>query len=54
MFNLVANYAYSRWDLIYTDVHAAIISKEKQYFQLVAETDAKAISMFQSNKPEGV
>jgi dipeptidase len=46
VFNLVANFAYSRWDLIYADVHAEIIRKEGEYFNLVADTDAKALSMF--------
>ncbi len=55
VFNLVANFAYSRWDLIYADVYSAIIAKENLYFSLVAEADAKAISMFNENQmQEGV
>lgn len=50
VFNLVANFAYSRWDLIYADVYQAILAKEKNYVQLVAEADAKAIGMFESNQ----
>ena len=49
VFNLVANFAYSRWDLIYADVYEAIAAKEAMYFDLVAETDEKAIKMFESN-----
>mmetsp|Transcript_23612 Transcript_23612/g.40125 ORF Transcript_23612/g.40125 Transcript_23612/m.40125 type:complete len:203 (-) Transcript_23612:1833-2441(-) len=48
VFNLVANFVYSRWDLIYADVHEAILRKEAGYFDLVAQTDAKALAMFES------
>ena len=52
VFNLVANFAYSRWDLIYTDLHATILAKEAEYFQLVVETDAKAMSMFEDENED--
>jgi len=39
VFNLVANYAYSRWEVIYPDVHAKILEKEQGYFNLISLTD---------------
>ena len=41
VFNLVANWAYSRWDTIYPDVYARILSKEAAYFDQVAAADTK-------------
>ncbi|CAE7830076.1 unnamed protein product, partial [Symbiodinium microadriaticum] len=49
VFNLVANWAYSRWDAIYPDVHQAILDKEQAYFALVKEADATALEIFHSN-----
>jgi dipeptidase len=46
VFNLVANFAYSRWDAIYADVHSEIVAREARYFSMVAEADAKALNMF--------
>ncbi len=40
-FNLVANWAYSRWSAIYPDVIARILSKEAAYFKQVGENDPK-------------
>ena len=55
VFNLVANYAYSRWDLIYADVHQEIVDREARYFNMVSDADAKAIEIFQSgSESEGV
>lgn len=48
VFNLVANWAYSRWDAIYPDVLNMILSKEATYRNMVADMDAKAIPMFQA------
>ena len=43
MFNLVSNWAYTRWDAIYPDVLSEILTHEKEYFALVEETDRKAL-----------
>jgi hypothetical protein len=45
VFNLVANWAYSRWDLIYPDVLAAINAKEKQYQAEIKEVDQKVTEL---------
>ena len=42
-FNLVANWAYSRWDLIYPDVAAAVNELEARYIREIADLDAKAL-----------
>lgn len=47
VFNLVANWAYSRWDAIYPDVLAEILQKESNYRKMVAQTDAAALSLLQ-------
>ena len=47
VFNLVANWAYSRWDLIYPEVYNAIVAKETQYHDEIKQIEAKAVSMFQ-------
>ena len=47
VFNLVANWAYSRWDAIYPDVLAEILQKESNYRKMVAQTDATALSLLQ-------
>jgi len=46
VFNLVSNWAYSRWDLIYPDVYSAIVAKEQQYYNEIQQIDAKALSMY--------
>ena len=50
VFNLVANFAYSRWDAIYPDVHAAIIAKETTFASLVGEADAYALNLFNNGQ----
>lgn len=45
VFNLVANWAYSRWDVIYPDVYQAIQAKETQYLQEIKQLDQEAIAM---------
>mmetsp|Transcript_26971 Transcript_26971/g.45489 ORF Transcript_26971/g.45489 Transcript_26971/m.45489 type:complete len:164 (-) Transcript_26971:233-724(-) len=39
VFNLVSNWAYSRWDAIYADVYQKIIEKESVYFDMVQAVD---------------
>jgi dipeptidase len=50
-FNLVANWAYSRWNLIYPDVLTKITRKEAQYHDMIPAWDKKASDLFQ--QPEG-
>jgi len=50
VFNLVSNFAYSRWDAIYADVYSEIIAKENTYFALVEEMDAKVVDVIQSGR----
>jgi len=40
-FNTVANFAYSRWNLIGTDVQSKVIDTEKRLFKEVASLDAE-------------
>ena len=53
VFNLVANYAYSRWDVIYADVYDAIIAQENIYYDLVAKTDSIVLSKLNGNDVTG-
>eukprot|EP01036_Dinobryon_divergens_P022225 gene22225-30466_t len=47
VFNLVANWAYTRWDAIYPDVLSEILQKESNYRKMVAQTDAAALALLQ-------
>jgi hypothetical protein len=47
VFNLVANWAYTRWDAIYPDVLSEILQKESNYRKMVAQTDAAALDLLQ-------
>jgi dipeptidase len=46
VFNLVANWAYSRWNVIYPEVYAKIISYEDAYFEQIASVDKQAQSFY--------
>lgn len=50
MFNLVANWAYSRWDAIYPDVYKRIIEKESSYLQKSLDADKEALKLFTAGK----
>jgi hypothetical protein len=52
VFNLVANWAYSRWEVIYPDVHSRILAKEESYFNMVAEADAKISALLGAGSKE--
>lgn len=43
VFNLVANWAYSRWDLIYPDIANAVDQWETTFISQVAEIDKEAL-----------
>lgn len=47
-FNLVANWAYSRWSIIYPDVLAAITTREGQYHAAVQKLDEEALAQLQT------
>ena len=46
VFNLVANWAYSRWDLMYPEIHKTIITREAAYFNAVVEMDSQAVKVY--------
>jgi len=48
VFNLVANFAYSNWNLVYPEVLSKILSIETDFSALVASTDAKALELYNS------
>ena len=52
VFNLVANWAYSKWSTIYPDVLSEIKRREHLYFQLVADMDKKSLEIYNTNGPE--
>lgn len=47
VFNLVANWAYSRWDLIFPEVSNAIQAKEAQYLNEIQQLDQTILSLAQ-------
>ena len=51
-FNLVANWAYSRWSLIYPDVLDEILKREEAYMNAVKSTDSAALALLNSHGPE--
>lgn len=52
VFNLVANWAYSRWNTIYPDVYSKIIEKESEYMSAVIEVDKQALLLLGSEGSE--
>jgi dipeptidase len=48
VFNLVANWAYTRWESIYPDVLSAILEKEALYLDMVVTADKEALAMFEA------
>lgn len=45
VFNLVANWAYGRWNLIYPDIYAEITRREENFLKDVAEVDRQAVQI---------
>lgn len=54
VFNLVANFAYTRWDLIYNDVLKNILSIEATYQSEIALLDNKALELYETSVYEAV
>jgi hypothetical protein len=54
VFNLVAHWAYSRWDLISVDVLAAINTKQQQYYSEIQQMDTKALSMYKESSSAAI
>lgn len=52
VFNLVANWAYSRWDLMYPEVLKAIQAKENKFFADINELDNKVLELLGDNAEE--
>lgn len=48
-FNLVANWAYSRWNLIYPDLLTKITRKEAEYTNMISTFDEKAMQLFKQD-----
>jgi dipeptidase len=49
VFNMVANYAYQRYEMIHPDVMDAIVDTETHLFKLSAEADAAALDIYQKS-----
>jgi dipeptidase len=47
VFNLVANWVYSRWDLMYPDLMSRVNTIEQEYFQQVEDMDRQATEVSQ-------
>ena len=50
-FNLVANWAYSRWDLIYPEVYSEITRREALYWTQIQEIDREAALLYSEQGP---
>eukprot|EP01039_Chlorochromonas_danica_P003651 gene3651-3997_t len=51
VFNLVANWAYTRWDLMYPDILSTIKQIEQQLQDQVEEVDRVALALYRSQGP---
>mmetsp|Transcript_25489 Transcript_25489/g.42541 ORF Transcript_25489/g.42541 Transcript_25489/m.42541 type:complete len:596 (-) Transcript_25489:275-2062(-) len=51
VFNLVANWAYSRWDLIYPEVYSQILAVEAQFQTTMHELDEQAVEKYNREGP---
>ena len=55
VFNLVSNYAYSRYYIIYPEVLQKIIEKQNGYFKEIDSIDKKALSEYSNgNKDKAI
>mmetsp|Transcript_9391 Transcript_9391/g.22274 ORF Transcript_9391/g.22274 Transcript_9391/m.22274 type:complete len:573 (-) Transcript_9391:375-2093(-) len=52
VFNLVANWAYTRWNIMYPELKAKIMAKEQQYWADVQAVTADALQIYNSKGPE--
>ena len=48
VFNLVANWAYSRWSLIYPEIKSKILKTESMYLTATSEIDSRAAHLINS------
>eukprot|EP01060_Flectonema_neradi_P008108 TRINITY_DN1578_c1_g1_i5.p1 TRINITY_DN1578_c1_g1~~TRINITY_DN1578_c1_g1_i5.p1 ORF type:complete len:575 (+),score=137.69 TRINITY_DN1578_c1_g1_i5:41-1726(+) len=53
VFNLVANYAYSRWNPVFGDVQKKIVETESRYATELNSTDAAVIQMLAKGDTQG-
>lgn len=53
VFNLVANWAYSRWSVIYPDVYNRILATEAGYFDKVAVADKEIAALLSKGDRNG-
>jgi dipeptidase len=51
-FNVVANWVYTRWDLMYPDLHAAIVEVENELHLKLTEMDEYAVEVLESKGEE--
>jgi dipeptidase len=51
VFNIVANWAYSRWNVVYPEVHNKIIEKESKFIDDLKVIDAKALKLYHEKNP---
>jgi len=52
-FNLVANWAYTRWEVMYPEVYKQILAKESSYMSKVNAADPKILAMLNAGDVEG-
>jgi len=52
VFNLVSNYAYSRYSIIYPDVLAKIVTYQQQYYKQVPSVDSQALAAYNNGDKE--
>lgn len=54
IFNLVSNFAYTRWNLIHPEIRALQQKMEKLYVEYVEKVDSLAMSFYEKNPEDGI
>lgn len=54
VFNMVSNFAYHRWDLVYPDVLAKVSDLQASIWQQFLQADAQAVKLYASSAQEAV
>ncbi|MFH2142567.1 MAG: C69 family dipeptidase, partial [Bacteroidota bacterium] len=54
IFNLVSNFAYTRWSLIHPEIYALQQKMEKLYVEYVEKADSVAMGFYEKNHEDGI
>ncbi len=52
VFNVVSNFAYTRYNIIHPDIHKKQQELEKKYIEEIKNTDKNALELYKNNKTQ--